>query len=64
MRSAQLARGSPASRLRLAGNTLNIGSAAPYKATIVRLEYYEDGYPELPVGLDRKLEPEPLAEAA
>ena len=30
----------------------------------VQLEYYEDGYPKLPACLDRRLKPEPLAEAA
>ena len=30
----------------------------------VQLDYYEDGYPKLPACLDRRREPEPLAEAA
>ena len=30
----------------------------------VQLEYYEDGFPELPACLDRRRKPEPIAEAA
>jgi hypothetical protein len=30
----------------------------------VELEYYGDGYPELPACLDRRRKPQPLAQAA